>query len=301
GYEGQAGYELKSGYPFVVTMEITDTVRNPLQREGVDVDAFARQNGGVLPVVPKPSNPKQMQANGLMQWTPANDTIPHIYIKHSFKPTEKFIYSSAYKSIYAPYADFAKLEQDICDTLVNRFGVYDPSQVTEDKVTLKGAAKIWYIARLLDGFIIDSNIPGVRQLVFGEKTSQGKPMEYTPESGGAIEAFYYAIPHLRYGQWAGLVTSSANAYGSQGKPGKTTTSGSSSNNYDYLNYYNSMNSYYGANNYYGGYGGYYGGYMGGQYENYNVPTTPKVTTTTTSTEIQPYAPLLFELYIEKKK
>ncbi|MEG2365622.1 MAG: hypothetical protein RSB29_02585 [Alistipes sp.] len=301
GYEGQAGYELRSGCPLVVTMAITDTVRNPLQREGSDIDAFARNNGGFLPPKPKPK--AALASNALLpDWTAANDSIPHVYILQSFKPTRKFSYPQPYQSIYAPYSNFAQLEQNICDTLVNRFGVYDPEKIGEELVTLKGTASIWYIVRFLDGFIIDSNIPGVRQLIFGETKTTGTAMSYTPENGegGAIQAFYYTIPLLRYGQWASMLTSSANAYGSQGVAGKTNTS-TTSNNYDYSNYYNSMNGYYGANDYYGGYGGYYGGYMGGQYGNYNVPKKPSVTTTTIDTEIPPYTPLLFEIYIEPKK
>ena len=47
GYEGQEGYSLSSKRPFIVTMEIRDTVSNPLEREGTDVDDFCELNGGL--------------------------------------------------------------------------------------------------------------------------------------------------------------------------------------------------------------------------------------------------------------
>ena len=46
GYEGQ--YSLEDGKPLIATLEICDTVKNPLQREALDVDAFCKANGGVV-------------------------------------------------------------------------------------------------------------------------------------------------------------------------------------------------------------------------------------------------------------
>ena len=175
GYEGQSGYALKSGRPFVATLEITDTVYNPLRREGVDVDDFARNNGGLKPreaarrrrgarrggdyPIYDPNNPYY---DGFA-WRNAADSIPQVYINVIYKPTERFRYPEIYASQYEPYPISERPEQAICDTLVNRFGPYDgPQKLKSDSVTLNGTAKIWYIARFLDGFVLDSNIPGVR-------------------------------------------------------------------------------------------------------------------------------------------
>ena len=46
GYEGQ--FALEDGKPFIATIEICDTVKNPLQREALDVDAFCKANGGLM-------------------------------------------------------------------------------------------------------------------------------------------------------------------------------------------------------------------------------------------------------------
>ena len=180
------------------------------------------------------------------------------------------------------------------------------------------SAKIWYIARFLDGFVLDTNIDEVKQIVYGEVKQAGEALEYTPKDGGMIQAFYYTVPNLKFGQWAALVTSSTHAYGSSGQSGSTTTESSSNNSmadyYNYINYLNYANSYYGSS--YGGYyGGYYGSYMGGYYDPYygyggygygygygsgsdNSTTT---TTTSVSTEVPSFTPLIFQLYVEPEE
>ena len=62
------------------------------------------------------------------------------------------------------------------------------------------------------------------------------------------------------------------------------------NYYNYYNYYN--NYYYGYNNYY-------------NYYNYNYYASPStdsetVTTTTISTEVLPYTPLVFTIFVEEE-
>ena len=130
-----------------------------------------------------------------------------------------------------------------------------------DSVGMEGTAKIWYIGRFLDGFIFDTNIDEVKQIIYGEVRKTGSAHSYDVQNPDLITAFYYIVPHLKYGQWATLVTTSTNAYGTTGKSGGSSTSPSSngytSSYYDYLNYLNYSQMYYGNNGYYGGY---YGGY-----------------------------------------
>lgn len=49
GYEGQ--YSLDANRPLMARMKVTGMVKNPLEAEGEKVDAFARDNGGLLPPV----------------------------------------------------------------------------------------------------------------------------------------------------------------------------------------------------------------------------------------------------------
>ena len=346
GYEGQ--YKLDAGRPFVVTMEIVDTVKNPLQREGSNVDEFCKNNGGLrLPPVEvkpdvaadedkddgglptDPNDPEHPYNDMRYAWYSAADSVPQVYVNYRFKPSDILNYGtvatvSEYKSAFAPYNSMAKLDIDIAKVLKERFHKDEDyagvkGLVDADTVGLDGAVNIWYIGRLSDGFIFDTNIDEVKELVYGKVSTKGEALAYTPSSGGLIQAFYYTVPNLKYGQWATLITTSTNGYGAEGKPGATDveTSGDSSNS-DYYNYagmYNDMNSYYGGNNYYGGYydnyyGGGYGnsGYGGGSYnqgyydQGYADESASQATTVTTvSSEIPPFAPLIFEIYIEPKK
>ena len=377
GYEGQ--YELEEGKPFIVTMEVCDTVKNPLQREALDIDAFCKTNGGVLIYTTTDEDGKSKQTTEVEgvecvaipttledanhpyknenRWVSACDTIAQLYVNYRFDPTntpEDMLYDLDYnKKVttvdnkypnygqlqYGPYAvgvepytnegSLREINTKIAEALKKRFHNDEPYVGVEklvadgaDSVTLKGDVNIWYIGRFLDGFIFDTNIDEVKEIVYGEVASAGSALTYTPEEGGLIQAFYYTIPNMRYGQWGALITCSTHAYGATGQSGSTTSSsGYSSSDYynylNYMNYYNYYNSYYGGYGYggYGGYGGYYGNYYdsyygGGYYDPYysgyygnyygsSQETTESVKTTTT--EVPGYSPLIFEFYIEPKK
>ena len=205
--------------------------------------------------------------------------------------------------------DLSALDKRIAEALVKRFhGEGDDYKVYEgvdklesDSVGLDGTAKIWYIGRFLDGFIFDTNIDEVKEIIYGEVTSEGEALSYTPEDGGLITAFYYTVPNLRYGQWAAFITTSSCAYGASGQSGGSSSSSSVdySSYYDYLNYYNYYNNYYG-NSYYGSYyDNYYYNYYNSYYYGYGSDDSSSTeTTTTVSTEIPSYAPLIFQFYIE---
>ncbi len=321
GYGGQ--YSLDGNKPVMIDIFIRDTVNNPLQREGVDVDFFAENNGGLRPI---PTDDEQgsetTQADDaedndddIYAWRNAVDTIPQVYINRRYVPTpdrQSFDYRTDFikpYSSYAPYDNLAELDKKINAALIERFG--DPAELERgDTIGDSNRATVWYIGRFLDGFIFDTNIDEVKELIYGEVASTGKSINYTPEDDqkSYISSWYHVIRQMCYGQWAALLTTSTHAYGATGMSGGSSTSTSSSTAYyDYLNYYNYMNYY---NNYYGGYyGGYYGNYYNNYYGGYYNPyyygdTTTDTTTTTTTTyntEILPYTPLLFQIFIEEKK
>ncbi len=330
GYEGET--TLSGNRPVILRMEITDTVVNPLSREGDDVDDFCQLNGGLLRYVkagsselssgavtiPEPSDDPANQLNHpynpmTPRWVSACDSVAQLYVNYRYNPSsteagDRWTYPIPYKSNYAPYND-PDLQTKINEALKKRFDTekyVGVANLQADSVGLDGTAKIWYIGRFLDGFIFDTNIDEVKELIYGPGYSAGSELSYTPEDGGMIQAFYYTVPRLKYGQWASLITVSTNAYGSSGQNGTsttTTTGGNTSSYYDYLNYMNYVNSYY--NSYYGGYynnyyGGYYGGYYGNYYNNYTPDTSTTTTTTTVTTEIPPFTPLIFQIYVEPK-
>ena len=296
GYEGQ--YSLEAGRPFVATITVEERVKNPLEDEGVDVDDYCEVNGGLkifskeddssetentaMPSDPKDPGHPYLRAE---RWVSACDTVAQVYVNLRFDPkTDRLTFPARYESMLPPYND-PTLEDRISQALVERFhpDEEDPyvgvAALSSDSVKLDGTAKIWYIGRFLDGFIFDTNIDEVKEIIYGKVESEGEALSYTPEDGGMITAFYYVVPNLKFGQWATLLTISTHAYGSTGRSGGTSTNmGYSSSYYDYLNYLYYMQSYYGN-------GGYYG-------------DTSTETTTTINTEILPFTPLIFELYIE---
>ena len=339
GYEGET--TLTGNRPMILHLEIVDTVANPLSREGRDVDEFCALNGGVLRYVQEgsaeissgavtipestddPNHPYKTEK----RWVSACDSIPQLYVNYRYDPSktdggDRWAYTDPYteKSRYEPYCDkdlYTKIEE----ALAARFHSDDDPYVgveklEADSVGLEGTAKIWYVGRFLDGFVFDTNIDEVKELLYGSDYKSGDALSYTPEKGGLIQAFYYTVPHLKYGQWAALITVSTNAYGSSGQSGTTTTTSTSSNSmqsyYDYLNYMSYVNSYY--NNYYGGYynnyyNSYYGGMYGGLYGyggwygngSYGSDSSTTTTTTTTvTTEIPSFTPLIFQFYVEPK-
>ncbi len=330
GYEGQTS--LSAQRPVRVEIEVCDTTTNPLKVEGNIVDKFCEDNGGLqiytkeedgvdIPTDPNdihhPYNPQSKR------WVSASDTIAQVYINHRYDPrTDRFNYPNRYNVGLEPY-NGEDLDQKIADVLMKRFhkdSVYiGADKLKADTVKLDGTAKIWYIGRFTDGFIFDTNIDEVKELIYGKDFQEGKVLDYTPKSGGLIKGFYYAVPQLKYGQWASFITVSTFAYGVAGKQGMTSTSSSGGmTSYDYFNYLNYINNYYGGgymggymDGYYGGFGGFGGGYGygygGGYYGDYYGDYygmgagNPATTVKTVTTEIPSFEPLIFQFYIEPRQ
>ena len=260
------------------------------------------------------------------RWHQPVDTMEHLLVNYSYSPARQtfdfnsvgadtLMYNreSISENIYQAgdiYSNFNDVERRINEALVERFGAgitYD--EVLEaDSVNSSSTAKVWYVGRFLDGFIFDTNIDEVKEIVYGKVSSKGEALSFEtadPTDNSYILAWNYAIPTLRRGQWATILTVSTYAYGLDGQTGstKSTTTNSNQAYYDYANYYNYMNymnSYYGygyGNMYNNGYYGYKPYYYGYDYTYSGEDTS--VTVTTTSTEIQSYTPLIFQVYISK--
>jgi hypothetical protein len=182
-------------------------------------------------------------------------------------------------------------------------------------LTADSTAGIWFTGRFLpsqkypEGFIFDTNIASVYKEFYGRRPgyaandkSSFSVLSYTPsdenDKKNYFPAFNVAIPKLRRGQWYRIVFTSVYGYGIQGLSAALQDEQANYNAYiDYM--YSSM--YYGS---YGGYGDYYGGYMdpyyggyGGNYFGSSISTTEEEDGAIV-TEVQPYTPLVFEIYIE---
>ena len=347
GYEGQ--YAMEENKPLVVDVTIYGHVANPVAYEGSHVEAFANANGGLCtehkaPVEQdKETNARRRSVMSRAEgdevvdtrpleffdgrWHQPIDTMEHLLVNYSYSPARQafnFDAVAADKLMYdredvsenkyqagEVYANINDLDRRINEALVERFGAgisYD-DVLEADSVNTKSTVKVWYIGRFLDGFIFDTNIDEVKEIIYGKVDSEGEALSFTtanPEDNKYILAWNYSIPTLRLGQWATIITVSTYAYGLEGKTGATTSTTTNSNQayYDYANYYNYMNymnSYYGygyGNMYNNGYYGYNPYYYGYNY-NYNSGADTSVTVTTTSTEIQAFTPLIFQIFVEK--
>ena len=252
------------------------------------------------------------------RWHQPIDTLSHLYVNYAYTPkksldfnaigTDTLMYpdENCYRNgtIYGTQS-LSEIDRRINEALLERFGegiTYD-EVLTADSLNVKSSASIWYIGRFLDGFWFDTNIDDVKEIFYGKVESAGTALSFEtgkPEDNDFILAWNYAIPTLRRGQWATILTVSTYGYGISGVAGSHTSTSSTDNSYyDYLNYYNYMNY---MNNYYGyGYGGMYNNgyyvYNPYYYGYTNTSNSETVTTITTSTEIGAYAPLLFQVFV----
>lgn len=300
GYNGQ--YSL-STLPFVGKFKVTNVVYEPLQYEKELVDAFAIANGG-LTINPEALDDDEEDDDFSFDdeyvapevdsaWTNSVDTISYLYINRSHKPNlggASFTYTNPYTTEVptSPYINgVAALDKKI-NAIVEKLFDEDYDE-DGDYVGEDGSATVWYIGRFLDGFIFDSNIAEVKDLIYNTTGSSGSAITYDVDTDESsyISSWYYTIPYMKYGQWSSIITISTYAYGIDGINGSASTSSSSSSS-SYYNYYNNYSSYYGSSyynyNYYD--------------SSYYYDTSSTTTTTTTSTEILPYTPLIFEIYIE---
>ena len=345
GYEGQ--YTLDKNRPMIVDINVWGHITNPVEYEDKWVRAFAEANGGLAP---KPENKEEAEEQSRLrrsymrpiitrgeesdesteveevvydnQWHMPVDSIAGLYVNYLYSPKQALNYDCLGRDtlLYAGQTEYkigkiygskslAQINKEIDEILIKRFGegLHPAEAEPTDSVSV---ADIWYVARLLDGFVVDTNIPEVKKLVYGN--------EYDESSD---DAWNYAVPHLKLGAWNAILTVSSNAYGATGVTGSSSSS-SYSSYYDYYNYYNYYNSYYGNgyynnyyNNYYGmggygglgGYGGYYNNYYDSYYYNnyynnsYGMNMEEGEDTTTITTEVLPYSPLIWQVYVEPRE
>lgn len=298
GYQGQ--YELSSDRPMIARIKIIDLVENPIRDEGLAVDVFARANGDFNP------NPEAPESDAYT-WRIASRQAAQVYINRTFNPSDetasRFVYTNPY---YGSQQKAEELDRRINAALVKRFGAGDPGQIIQADENVY----IWYIIRFLDGFVADTNIDEVKEILYGSAESTGRRISYTPANNkdAQLGAWYYALPgYFRFGSWGALITPSSNGYGATGIVGKTVDTSSSSYS-SLLGYYSSSNTSLSpdltGNYYYDFYDLWPGGYEYTIYQG----STPSVTSfnnsnsssNSTVTEILPYTPLLIEFYIEPK-
>jgi FKBP-type peptidyl-prolyl cis-trans isomerase len=314
GYEGQ--YALDASRPLILDVEVLGVIKNPSDMELEMVQQYIGYEGlwtqAVKPESEKVDENDDLKLKGLhynLNYNPATDDA------NSYKYLQPHCMNVADK-LNNPYTDnrkyavgkMAEINEKINEIMLKRFGkgLEVSKQSEKTQVTKNGRAKVWYVLRFLDGFVVDTNIAEIRTLMFDEANPDCEVFSYSPsddegkEEGNrqAIGAWYYCIPSMHYGAYAQIITTSGYAYGASGLSGTTTTTESSSSS-NMANYYNAMNYYNYYNSYYNYYSPYYNYYDYNYYNyNYNVSEEEVTSTKTISTEILPYTPLVFTLYVE---
>ena len=318
GYEGQ--YALDGNTPVILDVEIIRAIKNPSDLEigmlkdlvGAPDEKSDGQYGWTLAIKEKSEDDEGDDSStgtdegdkeddgklkGLYYNLLYEPNVNNVGLRH-LQPTQKDTgISNPYKDS-GKYADMADLDRQINEILAEKFKnkALDKSQMTDATLVKEGPAQVWYVTRFLDGFVIDSNIDEINQLVFDRTGSSSSALSVASDSSDLVTAWTYCISKLHYGQWAAILTASGYAYGSNGVSGSTSTSSSGTGYYypSYYDYYNSYNSMYYGNAYYGGYYGY------DYYSSYINSNNSSVDTTSISTEILGYTPLLFYIFIEPK-
>lgn len=316
GYEGQ--FHLDTNVPVIMDVEVVKVIKSPsdLEVEMVDCvvkDANARAGKEIWHTVPTEKEGSEEDMDGEGASSSETETYTGLYYTNDYKPGDETLspkymtvasdtvgepYTDSYDT--GRYADMKALDAEIAKVLKEKFAKMELAEDDEQakEVGKNSSAVIWYIARFFDGFVLDTNIPEVRKLVFDssdETSSSALTYNASTNKEDYVGAWYHCIPKLKYGRWGAIATTSGYAYGAEGISGSTSSSSSSSTAYydygygygyyDYYNYYNSYSYPY--------------------YMSYPIYDTPSYTydgeTGAISTEVQPYTPLLFYVFIEPTK
>ncbi len=208
-----------------------------------------------------------------------------------------------------------------------------PFSISRDSIDSNSKVKIYYTARFLDGFLLDSNVDSIQLKERGKITNVG-PYEWNPATDTAVIAAFRHLENMCYGDKFRMIFTSAYGYGAAGQAAQYSTSSVSSGfSYsDYLQYTSYMDYMYDMYGYGGGYydGGYgyggmgygglgygYGGmgygssmssyynflysnYFDLYYSGYGDTSAEDDEDAYVSTEILPYTPLIYDIYILPK-
>jgi hypothetical protein len=280
GYGGQ--FPLDANRPIIEEFEIVEVFEDPIAREELLVKEMAEGGWGLTEADLLPKSEAEIEEAA------ENDDT-----EDDGRFFEHFYIDSMYRA-----ADALPLDK------------------STQLLTVDSTARVWYVGKFLskpgeEEFIFDTNIKEVYDKFYNrrppyeaeESETVGTVITYKPSSDESsyIPAWYDMIPKMRRGRWYRVVFSSSYGYGATGY------SAAREANSAYYDYYMQMmaSAYmYGNSGYGGGYGygygsSYYNSYYNPYYSDYsylNYDTEdPGVIT-----EIQPYTPLIFEIYIEPK-
>lgn len=202
GYAGQS--TLSSNRPMMSEIEIIEVISDIDTYETNVVDEFTVANGSFT------WSSVAVEDDGV------TTALEGVYLNHDYTPQAlNYIEPYGYGSTHG-ITDIQEMNDSIATLLIERFG---SGVTTGDVITESESSNIWYIARFLDGFVVDTNIEEVRALVFDDSTNSTSEVVYEAESdnGSHVDMWLYTIPEMKYGQWAAIVGTSDYGYGSGGR------------------------------------------------------------------------------------
>ncbi|MBQ5700578.1 MAG: hypothetical protein IIV68_00485, partial [Alistipes sp.] len=263
GYEGQ--YSLDSNVPMILDMEVMRVVSNPSDVELEMVEELVKKSNSQSEQIQwhQIENTENEDGDDSDDANPEGDIdVPEtdedtdtekkyyegIYYNNTFKPDEEYAHlkyatpdKAGFDNPYRDsqrYANMAEFDKELWKILDEKFEkmIKKTSEADAKEVTEDNSAMIWYVGRFLDGFIFDTNIPEVRKLAFNEdgsddeSSSGSSAISYSVSSNKDeyISAWAHAVPHLRYGRWGAVITTSGYAYGSSGVSASTSSTSTSS-------------------------------------------------------------------------
>jgi hypothetical protein len=271
GYGGQ--YELTGNRPIIDEFEIVEVFEDPIAREELLVkeqaeDAWRLTDDDLL----KKSEAEIEEAAENDDTEDDTPYFPHFYIDSMYRAAEAVPFDK------------------------------------EQLLTVDSTARVWYVGKFLsktssDEFIFDTNIQEVYDTFYyrqpgyepDDADETRSVLTYKPadDKDSHVPAWYDMIPKMRRGRWYRVIFTSSYGYGASGY------SAAMEANSAYYNYYMQMmmsSYYYNNSSYYGS--SYYDSYYDPYYSNYSYLNYDD--DTGVITEIQPYTPLIFEIYIEPR-
>ena len=133
------------------------------------------------------------------RWHQPIDTMAHLLVNYAYSPArQSFDYNAVgadtlmynredvSENVYAAgdvygASTMSDIDRRINEALVERFGegISIDDVLDADSLKTKPTAKVWYVGRFLDGFIFDTNIDEVKEIVYGKVATKGEALSFS--------------------------------------------------------------------------------------------------------------------------
>ncbi len=197
GSGGYGGQYVLSGYrPVKIDIEITDVILDTESFEQEQIDMFISQNSNY--------NWETLFTDEMDE-----DNAGYIVVSRDYVPSEvstlNFVNPYQYERlIHSSQSDepqsLDELQLAINTELIDRHGYGLDNDDDWDVIGVDNSVYIWYIVRTLDGFILDTNIEEIQELIYKTTTTNIYSVGYEAESNETdyISSWYYVIQELCY-------------------------------------------------------------------------------------------------------